>query len=86
MIDLNALSKDQLIAMLAAAQAQPRAPSKLTCKVSAKGAVSVYGMGKWPVTLYRTQWERLLAPDTIKQISAFIAANVTLLTVKPATD
>ncbi len=37
-------------------------PTKaLHCKVSAKGGLSVYGMGKWPLTLYVEQWERLLA-------------------------
>ena len=47
---------------------------ELRCKVSDKGALSVYGLNaKWPVTLYAGQWERLLGfSDTIK---AFIAAN-----------
>ena len=40
---------------------------RLTCKVSVKGAVSVYGFGRWPVTLYVGQWEALFAAmDTIK--------------------
>jgi len=30
-------------------------------KVSEKGAVSVYGLGRFPVTLYKEQWEKLLA-------------------------
>ncbi len=79
-MDLNTLSKEQLIAMLAAAQAQPA--RKITCKVSEKGGLSLYGLGKFPVTLYRSQWEKLLAPDTVKQVQAFIAANTALLTVK----
>jgi hypothetical protein len=42
-------------------------------KVSAKGAVSVYGLGRFPVTLYRSQWEKLLAmKDSIED---FIEAN-----------
>ena len=47
---------------------------ELRCKVSDKGALSVYGLNaKWPVTLYAGQWERLLGfTDTIK---AFITAN-----------
>jgi len=53
---------------------------KLSLKVSEKGAVSVYGMGKWPVTLYRGQWERLLANR--EQIEAFIELNSQLLTTK----
>ncbi|HKA80638.1 MAG TPA: hypothetical protein VKD43_11425 [Xanthobacteraceae bacterium] len=42
-------------------------------KVSEKGAVSVYGMGRFPVTLYKEQWLRLL--DMAPDIRAFIAAN-----------
>lgn len=34
--------------------------SEISFKVSQKGALSVYGMGRFPVTLYREQWERLL--------------------------
>ena len=47
---------------------------ELRCKVSDKGALSVYGLNaKWPVTLYAGQWERLLAySDTLK---AFLEAN-----------
>lgn len=44
-----------------ALKAKAMARQTITLKVSAKGAVSVYGMGKWPVTLYAQQWERLLA-------------------------
>lgn len=48
------------------APASPEAPKKakkqfgINFKVSAKGAVSVYGLGRFPVTLYREQWLRLL--------------------------
>ena len=42
-------------------------------KVSDKGAVSVYGMGRFPVTLYKEQWLRLR--DIADEIRAFIAAN-----------
>ncbi len=45
----------------------------ISLKVSEKGALSVYGLGRFPVTLYRGQWERLLA--TSEQIRAFIEAN-----------
>jgi hypothetical protein len=46
---------------------------RLSLKVSEKGALSVYGMGRFPVTLYKEQWLRLLAiADDIK---SFIAAN-----------
>ena len=51
------------------------APVKpLRCKVSEKGAVSVYGLTRqWPTTLYAAQWERLL--DFADEIRTFIAAN-----------
>ena len=40
----------------------------LSLKVSEKGALSVYGMGRFPVTLYSEQWEKLLAmADEIRQ-------------------
>ena len=42
-------------------------------KVSEKGALSVYGMGRFPVTLYKEQWLRLLA--MADEIKAFIEAN-----------
>lgn len=78
-LNLNEMSKDQLIAALMAAQAQPA--RKLTLKVSEKGAVSLYGMGRFPVTLYGTQWERLL--NEADAIRAFLATNASLLATKP---
>jgi len=49
-------------------------------KVSEKGAVSVYGMGRFPVTLYKEQWLKLL--DMSEEIRAFIAANEAQLKAK----
>ena len=54
--------------------------ARISMKVSPKGALSVYGMGKWPVTLYRQQWTKLL--DMQDDIRAFITANELTLTVK----
>lgn len=76
MTDLNTMTKDQLIALLQAASA----PKALTMKVSEKGALSIYGLGRFPVTLYRGQWERLMTAKPT--IEAFIASNDTLLSVK----
>ena len=42
-------------------------------KVSEKGGLSVYGMGRWPVTLYKEQWLKLL--NMADEIRTFIAAN-----------
>jgi hypothetical protein len=45
---------------------RPRGQTSL--KVSEKGALSVYGLGRFPVTLYREQWEKLLGmADDIRQ-------------------
>ena len=68
------------IAEMQARLASASAPKSLSMKVSDKGALSIYGLGRFPVTLYRGQMERLLkhAP----QIIAFIDANAALLAVK----
>jgi len=52
----------------------------LSLKVSEKGALSVYGMGRFPVTLYKEQWLKLL--DLNEDIRAFIKANDTQLKAK----
>lgn len=53
-------------------RARPQTGS-LSLKVSDKGAVSVYGMGRFPFTLYLEQWQRLFAAKA--DIEAFIKAN-----------
>ena len=68
------------IERLKAQLAQASKPQALSLKVSDKGGVSVYGLGRFPVTLYGTQWERLLAASP--QITAFMAANKSKLTTK----
>ena len=47
--------------------------TSIRMKVSEKGAVSIYGMGRFPVTLYKEQWLKLL--DMSDDIRAFIVAN-----------
>ena len=49
------------------------ASSGVRMKVSEKGPVSIYGMGRFPVTLYKEQWLKLL--DMATEIRGFIAAN-----------
>ena len=78
MTDLSAMSKEDLIALLLKTKADSE--RKLSLKVSEKGAVSLYGMGRFPVTLYGGQWERLLA--AAPQITAFLKANASLLATK----
>ena len=78
---------EALKAQLAAANAKIEAmkadrQAKLTCKVSEKGAVSVYGLGKWPVTLYLSQWEAFLPFVKSGAVERFIEANRSELSVK----
>ena len=53
----------------------------VSLKVSEKGGVSVYGLGRFPVTLYKEQWTRLL--DMADDIRAFIKENEGKLKAKP---
>lgn len=57
---------------------------KLAMKVSEKGALSVYGMGRFPVTLYKEQWLRLLS--MADEIKAFIEANQGSLKAKDSKE
>jgi hypothetical protein len=58
-------------------QIDQRKPGQLRLKVSEKGALSVYGLGRFPVTLYKEQWRRLL--DYTEEIKAFLKDNDHLL-------
>jgi len=51
-----------------------------TLKVSEKGGVSVYGLGRFPVTLYQEQWRKLL--DMADDIRAFIRDHASELKTK----
>jgi len=52
----------------------------MTLKVSEKGALSVYGLGRFPISLYRSQWEGLLGAKD--DILAFIEENTARLATK----
>ena len=75
-------TKEELLAELNKLRAEKAAREKsgLTLKVSDKGAVSVYGLGRFPVTLYYEQWKKLLAaaPD----IDSFLDTNKGKLKLK----
>ncbi len=63
-----------------ALKAKKMAARTISYKVSEKGAVSVYGMGRFPVTLYKEQWEVLISH--IDGLKAFMAAHESELAVK----
>ena len=77
----NDAIKEELEKLRAENAALKKSSAKgLTMKVSAKGALSIYGMGRFPVTLYKEQWLRLM--DMSQEIRDFIAANDEHLSVK----
>ena len=57
-----------------------RGAKGVSLKVSEKGGVSVYGLGRFPVTLYKEQWARLL--DMADEIRAFIGEHEAELKAK----
>ena len=69
---------ERLKAENAALKAQ--ATRGISIKVSEKGGVSVYGLGRFPVTLYKEQWTKLL--DMADQIRSFIKAHEAQLKAK----
>jgi hypothetical protein len=85
MSEENLKSPDELAAELEKLKAENASLKRarnagITFKVSEKGAVSVYGLGRFPVTLYKEQWERLLASSD--QLKAFVADNAEKLKVR----
>lgn len=71
---------DELKAEIEKLKAQKVKTGELSFKVSEKGAVSVYGLGRFPVTLYQEQWVRLL--NVSEDIKTFIKDNSDKLKVK----
>ena len=61
-------------------QVEQRKPGQLRLKVGEKGGLSVYGLGRFPVTLYKEQWIRLL--DHAEEIKSFLKENDPLLKAK----
>ena len=61
-------------------QLKSRSSRGVSLKVSEKGGVSVYGLGRFPVTLYKEQWTRLL--DMADDIRTFIKENDAKLKAK----
>ena len=57
-----------------------RSNRAVSMKVSEKGGLSVYGLGRFPVTLYKEQWTRLL--DMADEIRAFLKENDAKLKTK----
>lgn len=81
MSDQNNDMQAELERLRAENQALKKTSAKgLSLKVSEKGALSVYGLGRFPVTLYKEQWMKLLG--MADDIRAFIQANDAQLKTK----
>lgn len=76
-------TKEELMARIAELekQATSRKRGSLEFRVSEKGGVSVYGLGRFPVTLYYEQWSRLL--DASEGLRTFLEENKSKLKLKP---
>ena len=67
--------KTELERLKAENEALKKGPQRgvITLKVSDKGGLSVYGLGRFPVTLYKEQWKKLL--EQADNIKKFLADN-----------
>jgi hypothetical protein len=76
-------TKEELLARIAELEKRtaPRAKGSIEFRVGEKGGVSVYGLGRFPVTLYYEQWIRLL--DAVPDLKAFLEENKSRLKLKP---
>jgi len=72
---------DELKARLAELERKGTRSGSLEFRVGEKGGVSVYGLGRFPVTLYYEQWVRLL--DASKDLRTFLEGNKDKLKLKP---
>jgi hypothetical protein len=81
---MSTLTLEQQIAALQAENAALKAKAhktiSLSLKVTEKGGVSLYGLGRFPVTLYKSQWDALLAKKDA--IVSFLKENEAVLSVK----
>ena len=76
-------TKEELLARIAELERQAgqnKSAGALFFKVSEKGAVSVYGLGRFPVTLYYEQWRKLL--EAAEELGAFLDENKSRLKLK----
>jgi hypothetical protein len=74
-MQLEAANKPRAITLKVTASKTDEATGKTT---GTNGAISIYGLGRFPITLYRSQMERLI--KAVPQIEAFIKTNEALLT------
>jgi hypothetical protein len=81
---MSDLTKEEMMARIAELEKQVgnKKSGRLEFRVSEKGGVSVYGLGRFPVTLYYEQWQRLLG--TADELRNFLEENKSKLKLKTA--
>jgi hypothetical protein len=88
---------EQLAAMLAevtkqlAVASKPKVAGAIEFRITDKGGVSVYGMGRFPVTLYQEQWGKLVGtsnddPGAVNDLRTFLTENRSKLSTKPVKE
>jgi multidrug resistance efflux pump len=81
-LDAARAENDKLQADKAKLQAKVDKRNVLRLKVSEKGGMSIYGMGRFPVTLYKGQWRRVLTDEFIAEMREFLDVHDDELTSK----
>ena len=81
-LEVNERANAQEVVMSNEKKSETKKAKTLTYKVSEKGAVSVYGLQRFPVTLYAEQWDALLCPDNVAALRTFVDLNRERLTKK----
>lgn len=84
-MDTKTMTLEQEVAALRAENEALKASKArgISFKVGKAGGVAVYGLGKFPVTLYKSQWDTFLAESNINALKAFIKAHESELKAKP---
>jgi len=82
MTEMNDIEAQMAALKARAAELKARNKNKISMKVSTKGAISIYGLQRMPVTLYAEQWERIIDICKSGDLGTFIADNEATLTRK----
>lgn len=94
MSNVNAMTQADINAKLAelerlkqeVADMRKQVGNPLSCKVAAKGGISVCGLQRFPVTLYANQWRRLLKAEQVQAILHFIEQEEQKGSISSKTD
>jgi hypothetical protein len=66
-------TREELLARIAELEAKTRKTAAGHLKIAPKGGISMYNLGRYPVTLYASQWQTLI--ERVPQLQAFLVAE-----------